>query len=241
MTDYPDKAFILAAGRGNRLRPYTDTLPKPLVPVAGKPIIDYVIEGATRAGVKDVTVNLHYMADRLEAHLAPRTDARFTLSHEAELLDTGGGIKNALAGMGDGPFYVLSGDSFWESGPAGDALRRMASFWDPEKMDLLLLLQPLERMHTGHRVGDYNLAAGGKAVRSRDRTGTHMWTSMRICDSRLFEDTPDEAFSFLALMDRAEARGRLYALVHDGEWYHITTPEDLTAIERALADAAAFA
>lgn len=241
MKNYPDKAFILAAGRGNRLRPYTDTLPKPLVPVAGKAIIDYVIEGAVKAGVREITVNLHYMADKLAAHLGARTDARFTLSHEEELLDTGGGLKYGLRGMGDGPFYILSGDSFWDNGPSGDALQRMAAAWDPEKMDLLLLLQPLERMHTEHRVGDYNIGIGGKAVRARDRTGTHMWTSMRICDARLFEDTPEGPFSFLTLMDRAEARGRLYALVHDGEWYHITTPDDLAAITDALAATRAIA
>lgn len=241
MKNYPDKAFILAAGRGNRLRPYTDSLPKPLVRVAGKPIIDYVIDGAMAAGVKEITVNLHYMADKLEAHLSARKDARFILSHEEELLDTGGGIKKALAGMGNEPFYVLSGDSFWDNGPSGDALQRMAAAWDPEKMDLLLLLQPLTRLHTDHKVGDYNLAVGGKAVRSRDRTGTHMWTSMRICDARLFNDTPDGPFSFLTLMDRAEARGRLYAMVHDGEWYHITTPDDLAQIEATLGAAPAFA
>lgn len=230
----PDRAFILAAGRGNRLRPYTDTLPKPLVPVAGRPIIDYVIDGVRAAGVTHATVNLHYMADKLANHLGGKAAPAFTLSREDELLDTGGGIKNALHTMGADPFYVVSGDSFWENGPSGDALQNLARAWDPAKMDLLLLLQPLDRIGTGPAIGDYNLGAGGRTVRSRDRTGTHMWTSMRLCDHRLFADTPAGAFSFLTLMDRAEARGRLYALVHDGAWHHITSPADIAQVESAL-------
>lgn len=239
---YPDKAFIMAAGRGNRLRPHTDTLPKPLVPVAGRPIIDHVIDSVTGAGVRDITVNLHYMADKLTQHLTGhRSGAHFTLSPEPVLMDTGGGVRNALHTMGDGPFYVVSGDSFWTDGPQGNALKRMAQAWDPARMDLLLLLQPLARLHTGHAVGDYDLLPDGRCVRSRTQTGMHMWTSVRICDSRLFADTPDTPFSFLTLMDRAESHGRLFALVHDGEWYHITTPDDLTRIDAALQRPAAYA
>ncbi|MBU0800726.1 MAG: nucleotidyltransferase family protein [Alphaproteobacteria bacterium] len=237
----PDKAFILAAGRGNRLRPHTDTLPKPLVPVAGRPIIDYVIDGVAGAGVTDVTVNLHYMADKLEAHLKARHTPHFTLSHEDVLLDTGGGIKNALHTMGADPFYIVSGDSFWDNGPSGNALHRMAKMWDPDKMDLLLMMQPVDKLHTSHAVGDYDLLPDGRAVRSHTRTGTHMWTSIRMCDARLFDGTPDEPFSFLTLMDRAESKGRLYALVHDGAWYHITTPEDLDQINAVLKPAPVYA
>lgn len=237
----PDRAFILAAGRGSRLRPHTDTLPKPLVPVAGKPIIDYVIDDLAEAGVRDITVNLHYMADKLETHLGRKAAPHFTLSHEQTLLDTGGGIKNALHTLGTGPFYIVSGDSFWSNGPSGNVLARMAQVWDPEKMDLLLVMQPLDRLHTDHAVGDYDLLPDGRAVRSRRQTGTHMWTSIRMCDARLFADTPDTPFSFLTLMDRAEERGRLYALVHDGDWYHITTPDDLAQIDALLRPAPAFA
>lgn len=230
----PDRAFILAAGRGNRLRPHTDTLPKPLVPVAGQPIIDYVIDGVTGAGVTDVTVNLHYMADKLERHLRGKSVPRFTLTHEEVLLDTGGGIKNGLSSMGDGPFYIVSGDSFWADGPSGNTLRRMAAAWDPAQMDLLLMLQPLSRLHTDHAVGDYDMQSDGRIVRSKNQTGAYMWTSIRVCDKRLFDNTPDGPFSFLTLMDRAESRGRLYGMVHDGEWYHITTPDDLVQIDTEL-------
>jgi MurNAc alpha-1-phosphate uridylyltransferase len=117
----------------------------------------------------------------------------------------------------------------------------MAQAWDPEKMDLLLVMQPLDRLHTDHAVGDYDLLPDGRAVRSRGQTGTHMWTSIRLCDACLFAETPDTPFSFLQLMDRAEERGRLYALVHDGDWYHITTPDDLAQIDRLLAPAGADA
>lgn len=229
-----DTAFILAAGRGNRLRPHTDTLPKPMVPVAGKPIIDHVIAGVVRAGVRRVTVNTHYMADKLQRHIAAKTAPQFTISAEDVLMDTGGGIKKALPTLGEGPFFVVSGDSFWDDGASGDTLRRMAAAWDPARMDLLLLLQPVNRLHTAHVTGDYDIAADGRAVRSHAQTGRYMWTSIRVCDSRLFADTPDTPFSFLTLMDRAEAAGRLYALVHDGAWYHITTPDDLTQIDTLL-------
>lgn len=237
----PDRAFILAAGRGNRLRPHTDSLPKPMVPVAGKAIIDYVIDGVTAAGVTDVTVNLHYMADKLETHLRSKNTPRFTLFHEEMLLDTGGGLKNGLSSMGDKPFYVLSGDSFWADGPAGNTLRRMAAAWDPDKMDLLLMLQPLSRLHTDHAVGDYDMTADGRLVRSKTQQGAYMWTSIRMCGPQLFDDTPEGPFSFLTLMDRAQDRGRLYGLVHDGEWYHITTPDDLKQIDALLAASAASA
>ena len=237
----PDRAFILAAGRGNRLPPYTDTLPKPLVPVAGRAIIDHVIDALAEAGVRETAVNLHYMADKLAQHLHSKNRLNFTLSPEETLLDTGGGLKNGLHAMGDMPFYAVSGDSFWHDGPAGNALHRLAAAWDPAKMDLLLLLQPLDRLHTAHAVGDYDLTPDGRAVRSLAQKGAYMWTSVRICDSRLFADTPDGPFSFLTLMDRAQAAGRLYALVHDGEWFHITTPGDLQQIDAVLARRAAYA
>lgn len=230
----PERAFILGAGRGNRLKPHTDTLPKPMVPVAGRPIIDYVIDGVTAAGVTDVTVNLHYMADKMETHLRSKSAPRFTLFHEEILLDTGGGLKNGLSSMGDKPFYIVSGDSFWADGPSGNTLRRMAAAWDPAKMDLLMMLQPLARLHTDHAVGDYDMMPDGRLVRSKEQRGAYMWTSIRMCDKSLFDDTPDGPFSFLTLMDRAQDRGRLYGMVHDGEWYHITTPDDLTQIDAAL-------
>jgi MurNAc alpha-1-phosphate uridylyltransferase len=141
----PDHAFILAAGMGSRLRPYTDTLPKPLVPVNGKAMIDHTLDKLVALGIREVTVNLHYMADRMQEHLGERLAPRLTYSWERELLDTGGGLKKALYTMGRKPFFIFSGDTLWEDGVSGNTLANLAAAWD-DSMDLLLLLQPVDRM-----------------------------------------------------------------------------------------------
>ncbi len=232
----PDQAFILAAGKGTRLKPYTDAMPKPLVKAAGKPMIDHALDQLEAAGVQHVVINLHYLADMLAEHLSNRKTPRITISREEQLLDTGGGLKNGLQFLDSAkPFYVVSGDSLWTDSGIKPALQRMAEMWDPDKMDLLLLLQPLSRMTLTPGLGDYDLAADGKAVRSLDKTGAYMWTSIRIVKPELFDNTPDTPFSFLELMDRAEQQGRLYGLVHDADWHHITTAADLDRVNDALA------
>lgn len=230
-----DQAFILAAGHGKRLRPYTDTLPKPLIPIDGTPIIDGVLERLTEGGMKDVTINLHYRADILESHLKGRSQPQIHFSYEEEILETGGGIKKGLKAMRQEPFFVVSGDSLWTDGPGGSALARMQEAWNPEEMDILILLQPVSRMVLTPGVGDYDIDANGRAIRQADKSGAYMWSSVRICSPSIFEHTPDGAFSFLELLDKAEAAGRLHALIHDGDWYHITTPQDLDTINEALA------
>ncbi len=230
----PDTAFILAAGMGSRLRPYTDHCPKPLVSVAGLPIIGHVLDRLKQAGVRRVTVNLHYRADQLAAWLKNYEDIEIATSFEPELLDTGGGIKKALPDTAnDEPFYIVSGDSFWTDG-AAPALQNLAQAWDARAMDMLLLLQPVGRMTLTPGLGDYDVRNDGRAVRSHDKTGAYMWTSVRLCTRSLFLETPDGAFSFLGLLDRAEQAGRLHARVHDGDWYHITTPDDLERVDAAL-------
>lgn len=234
MIKKPDHAFILAAGRGERLKPYTDLLPKPLVEVDGKPLIEHALDHLKKADIKNVTVNLHYLADLLEMRLDKYSDFSITISKETKLLDTGGGIKNALNTMGDDPFYILSGDSLWTDGTKNPALERMADFWNPDKMDLLLLFQPVSSMSLTQGIGDYDLDANGCAVRSLDKKGTYMWTSIRICKPELFENTPDAPFSFLEILDKAEKSGRLYGLVHDADWHHISTPADLDRVNEAF-------
>ncbi len=229
----PFKAFILAAGFGTRMRPLTDHCPKPLVEVYGKALIDRTMDHLEQAGVNDVVVNAHYLADILVDHLEARTSPNITISREEEILDTGGGIKNALDFLSDEPFYVLSGDGLWEDGPAGNTLQRMAEFWDPEKMDILTLLQPAASMTLTKAIGDYDLEPDGRTVRSKNQTGAYMFTSMRINHPRVFESTPNGPFSYLEIMDRAQEQGRLYGLVHDSEWHHISTPEDLEAVNEA--------
>lgn len=230
----PDHAFIMAAGMGSRLRPHTDTIPKPLVPVDGRAMIDHTLDHLEEIGTAHVTVNLHYRAALLQNHLSRRAARhpapRLTFSWEPELLDTGGGIKKALYTMGGKPFYCFSGDTLWEDGKSGNTLEKLAAAFDAEKMDLILLLQPLSKMTETKGSGDYDLDDQGRPIRNRQRQGKYFWPSIRICHPRLFENTPDGKFSFLDLMDRAEEQGRLRALLHDGTCHHITTPDDLARI-----------
>jgi len=230
----PDKAFILAAGLGTRMRPLTDHFPKPLIEVAGRSLVDRTLDHLADIGVPDVTVNLHYKADLLKSHLEQRTSPIIHFSHEEDLLDTGGGIKNALENFEGKPFYVLSGDGLWADGPDESALQRLSKAWDPGKMDILLLLQPVESMTLTKGTGDYHLEPDGRAVRSYEREGTYMFTSIRINKPEIFDGSPAGAFSYLDLMDQAQKRGRLFGLVHDGAWHHISTPEDLEAVNTAF-------
>lgn len=231
----PDRAFVLAAGRGTRLRPYTDTIPKPMVEVGGRTLIDRILDKLEAANVKQAVVNTHYQADILELHLEGRSSPRITISHENELLDTGGGVVKALPHLGSHPFYVIAGDALWTDGP-GCALKRLAAAWDPARMDILTLLQPRVRMTLTGSAGDYDLAPDGRVIRSRDKTGAYMWTNIRLNAPSLYQDAPTGAFSFLDLMDRAERAGRFYALVHDGDWHHISTPQDLERVRENFGD-----
>ena len=229
------KAFILAAGMGKRLRPYTDTLPKPLVPVAGQPTIGHIIDHLAEAGVNDITVNLHYRADQLAAYLATRTtsDLHIRTAYEEVLLDTGGGIRTQLHHFGQEPFYIINGDAYWVDGPTGNCFHRLSGAWKDADMDLLLLLQDINRMVLTHGVGDYAMDAQSRLTRLRDQSGPYMFAGIRLCHPRLFAGTPDGVLGFLPLMDGAEAKGRLYGLAHDGDWHHISTPEELERVEAA--------
>lgn len=234
MRERPDHAFILAAGKGTRLRPYTDSMPKPLVEVGGRSLIERILDRLKDAGVSRVTVNLHYMADMLEERLSQRTDMEIFFSREDSLLDTGGGIKKALHTLGDKPFYVIAGDSLWTDGPSGSALLRLAENWDDERMDILTFLQPVSAMALTQGVGDFDRADDGRTIRRPDKSGAYMWTNIRINHPRIFENVPDGPFSFLSLMDEAECRGRFYSLIHDGDWHHISTPGDLERVNEAF-------
>ncbi len=229
MKHKPEKAFILAAGKGTRLRPYTETIPKPMVEVAGKSIIRRTIEKLHAGGVGEIVVNLHHLADVLEQHLKDVAHPKIVLSPETELLETGGGIKHGLHHFGDAPFYIINGDALWDEGEI-PALEKLAHVWDDARMDILLLLQPTHRMELTGAVGDYHLAADGKATRAKDKNGSHMFAGVRIAHPRIFNGAPDGAFSFLTLMDKAEREGRLYGVEHSGHWYHISTPEDLESV-----------
>lgn len=229
----PETAFIVAAGLGTRLKPYTDTLPKPLVPVDGQPIIGHILDQLKEADIKSVTVNLHHKADRMREYLATRTDLNIHQSFEEELLETGGGAKKALSTLGNKPFYMINGDAYCIDGPSGNALLNLAQHYDENTMDILLMLEPVSQMILTQGVGDYDVT-DNKPLRRKDKQGQYMFAGFRICHPRIFDSTPDGAFPFLTLMDKAEKEGSLFAHIHDGDWHHISTPEDLDAVNKAL-------
>ena len=224
-----EKAFILAAGMGMRLRPYTETRPKPLVEINGKALIDHAIDHLAEAGIKDIVVNTHYMAAMLEDHLAKRKEPALTISHEDTLLDTGGGIKKALGHFNDQPFFCVSSDWLWTDNVATE-LQKMQNRWQDADMDLLLHLQPLAHMSLTSGSGDYDIDSEGRLTRSLTQEGAYMWTSVRILHPRLFRDTPDDAFSFLKLMDRAQDENRLFGMTSETYWHHISAAADLEAV-----------
>ncbi len=232
MTGKPKKAMVLAAGFGKRMRPLTDTVPKPLVRLLGKPLIDWVMDRLRAGGIEDYVVNAHYLGDRIETHFAGRDDV--ALSPEAEILDTGGGVKNALPLLRDDSFVVANADSVWLDGDR-PAVARLLEIWDPTKMDALLLLTPVNTAHGYDGKGDYFLDAEGRVRRrTADETAPLVFAGVHVLTARVFDDSPDGFFSLNVLFDRAEKAGRLFAVQHDGQWYHIGTPEALAAAEDTI-------
>lgn len=223
--------MVLAAGLGTRMKPVTDTLPKPLIEVDGRALIDHVLDRLEAAGVTDAVVNTHHLADQVEAHLKGRTSPAIRLSPEKELLETGGGIANALALLGDGPFFTVNADAFWLNGPF-DALGRLVDTWDDAKMDGLLLLHSTVDAYGYTGRGDF-CADGDGLLERRPETGVSPWlfTGIQILHPRLFKDAPKGAFSLNRLYDQAIEAERLYGAVHDGEWFHVGTPEGLEEAE----------
>ena len=233
-----EMAMVLAAGRGERLRPITDTIPKPLVVVAGKTMLDRMLDAVAAAGVTEAVVNTHHLADAMAAHLKGRSAPRITLSHEDELLETGGGVAKALPILtagGTAPFFVANSDIVLIDGPR-PALSRLAEAWRGDHMDALLLVHPTARAHGYAGRGDFHLGPNGR-LRRREKgaPAPDMFAGVQILHPRLFADTPAGPFSLNLLYDRAQALGRLHGLRHDGHWLHIGTPEALRDAETTLA------
>ena len=227
-------AMILAAGRGERMRPLTDKTPKPLIPVAGRSTLDRAIDRLHEHGVRNLVINVHHLGEQIARHVKP---GHAHIVREEQLLETGGSVKNALPLLGEEPFFVLNGDGLWTDG-AIPMLKRMEAEWDPARMDALLLLHPLDRAIGREATdrGDYFLDAGGKARhRGSEPRAPFMFASVSICDSRLFRSSPDGKFSLVTLWHRAQAAGHLYGLAHDGDWFHIGTLAALAEAEAALA------
>lgn len=231
-----DTAFVVAAGKGTRMAPLTDTIPKPLVTIAGRPLLDYIFEHLAKTDVTKIVVNTHHHADLMRSYIKARTDFSITESYEPDLLETGGGIKKALPFLGAKPIFMINGDAFWTDGPSGSILQQLAQQFDPVTMDILLLLIPVERMLLTEGVGDYDMSTTGQLFRNRAKKGTHMFTGIRALNPSIMNNTPEGKFSFLEQMDAAQAAGRLYGLQHDGEWHHISTPTDVDTLNRVTLD-----
>jgi N-acetyl-alpha-D-muramate 1-phosphate uridylyltransferase len=233
VTDPPRRAMVLAAGLGTRLRPVTGLLPKPLVELNGRSLLDHAIDRLADAGVEHVVVNTHYLADRIAERLARRDTPSIEISNEPELLDTGGGVANALPSLGE-VFFVVNADVFWLDGTER-ALLRLARAFDAERMDAVLLLQRTVDAVGYDGNGDYLLDALGRPRRRNERkVAPFLFAGIQLLHRRLFADWPQRAFSLVRLFDRAEVAGRLHAIIHDGEWYHIGTPEGLAATRERL-------
>ena len=230
------KAFVLAAGLGTRMRPLTNSCPKPLVKVNNRALIDRGLDRLQEAGVDEAIVNVHYLADQLEDHLATRDHPKITISDERdELLETGGGIVRALPLLGSEPFFVLNSDSIWWE-PQGSALQNLAACWNETEMDALLLLVEIDDSIGYDGAGDFLLSETGQIKRREAAPRGQVYMGTGIFHPRLFAAAPHGAFSLNLLFDTAIQKNRLYGMMHHGEWMHIGTPDAISLAERRLSE-----
>jgi MurNAc alpha-1-phosphate uridylyltransferase len=233
-----DNAMVLAAGLGTRMRPITETIPKPLVRIAGKPLIDYALDLLKQAGCRRVVVNVHHLAGQMIAHLEHYSGLDILISDETDLLlNSGGGLAKGLKMLPKGPALVMNADLFWIGGRQGadSNLSRLAAFFDAAEMDMAMLCVRLEDT-TGHDgKNDFSLSADGRLVRYRPDEGQGVvYAGALVMDSRLFADAPDGPFNLNLYFDRAIAAGRLHGMVLDGHWVTAGTPEAIAAAEAAV-------
>jgi N-acetyl-alpha-D-muramate 1-phosphate uridylyltransferase len=227
-------AMVLAAGLGTRMRPLTDTRPKPLIEVRGKALIDYIFGYCRDAGVSDAVVNVHYLADQMEAHCWGVQEPRITVSDErAGLLDSGGGVRKALPHLGTGPFFLLNADAIWVDGPK-PSLTRLAEHWDPARMDVLLLLAHASSATGWGNRGDFAMDQEGRLARpAKGEVTPFVYAGAGIWKRELFDNRP-EVFSLNRIFDEAIAAGRLHGLRLDGVWMHVGTPDAIPEAEAAM-------
>ena len=239
MSAGPKTAFVFAAGLGTRMRPLTETKPKPLIEVAGRPLIDYCLDRFAENGVERAIVNVHYLADQIEAHLKTRERPRILISDErAQLLDQGGGVKKALAEIGGEPFYVCNTDAFWLEGPQSN-LQRLAAAWDPARMDAILLVAPGAGSVGVDWPGDFEMAKDGRLSRREPQTvAPFVYTGVGILKPQTFAGVAEDVFRLAPFFWRAAEAGRLYGVRLDGLWLHVGKPETIAEAEAAIARAA---
>jgi MurNAc alpha-1-phosphate uridylyltransferase len=232
-----DTAMVMAAGLGKRMRPLTASMPKPLVRVAGKALVDHALDRLADAGIAKAVVNVHYLADALEAHVLVRDKPSVSISDERDqLLETGGGLIKAQ-GMLPDPFFCLNADNIWLDGPQ-NVFADLSRRWDPEVMDALLLVVPHARAANFAGPGDFHMdALGSLARRKPGRIAPFIYTGIQLVSKRLLRDAPDGAFSTNILWSRAIEEGRLYGLSFTGQWFEVGTPQAIRPTEAALSEA----
>ncbi|WP_336970953.1 nucleotidyltransferase family protein [Sphingobium aromaticiconvertens] len=232
-----DRAMLMAAGLGKRMRPLTATRPKPLVKVAGRALMDHALARMEAGGIRQVVVNVHYLADTVEAHLRVRKgDTQFLISDErAKLLETGGGLMRAKPLLGDAPFFCANSDNLWVDGPR-ETFDMMRSLWDADRMDALLLLVPLARAQCHSGQGDFHMDAAGRLSRRKpSHVAPFVFTGVQILSPNLLVDPPGDVFSTNIFWNRAMQAGRLYGVSHQGLWFDVGTPQAIPVVEAMLA------
>ncbi len=235
MSATPETAMVFAAGLGARMRPITDTLPKPLVKVAGRALIDHCLDRFADNGVKTAIVNVHWLPDRILAHLKGRTAPRIVISDEREkLLDQGGGIKKALPLIGDAPFFVCNTDAFWIEGPRSN-LKRLAEAFDPEAMDAILLVAASAGAVGVDWPGDFTMTREGRLeAREPRHVAPFVYTGVGILKPQLFQDAREDVFRLAPFFFEAAKKRRLYGVRLDGLWLHVGRPESIAEAEFAI-------
>jgi MurNAc alpha-1-phosphate uridylyltransferase len=234
----PNTAMIMAAGKGTRMRPLTDTRPKPLIEVAGTTLLDHVLDLLREAGIGRIVVNVHYFPEQIEAHLAAHAaDFQVAISDERDLLrDTGGGLDKALPLIDADPFFCINADN-WFADTDEHALHRMARAWDAAKMDVLMLVVPTERAGNTQGTGDFDMDGAGRLSREEPkRPRPYVWTGIQMLAKEVVADPPSDVFSTNLFWDRAIAKGRCFGLVHDGAWFDVGYPQAIALTEAALRD-----
>ena len=241
MASLSTTAMVLAAGFGMRMRPLTLTKPKPLLEVGGRTMLDRALDSLVQQGIKRAVVNTHYLGEQIVAHLKTRKDIEIILSHESEILDTGGGIKNALVHFDGQPFFALNADLPWTD-DSTPALQRMAALWNPDKMDALLLLMKTARARGFESKGDFALDVDGKARRKDVASPRpYVMLSAQILKPELFAHLDEKVFSNNLIWNGAEEKTRLYGIEHTGTCYHVGTPEDWQQANELLANGQGWA
>lgn len=240
MSVKPTKAMVLAAGLGLRMRPLTDKMPKPLVPVAGRPLLDHVLDKLAQAGVTEAVVNVHYLGGQIIDHVAGRTLPRAIISDERDqVLGTGGGVVKALPLLGDAPFYHVNSDTLWIDGVRSN-LARLAENFDPARMDIMLLMAPTASSIGYGGRGDYAMLPDGTLrKRKENQVVPFVYAGAAIMSPRIFAGAPTGEFSLTKMFDRANEQDRLYGLRLDGVWMHVGTPDAVPLAEEAFLESVA--